>query len=236
MIEDCAHAIESEFRGRKAGTVGDYGCFSFYVTKNVATGEGGMVLSRDAEAIARIKQLALHGMSKDAWKRFGDEGYRHYDIVEAGFKYNMTDLSAALGLRQLARIENGWQRRRDIWARYLQELADLPIGLPAPAEPDTRHAFHLFTILVDEDRASMNRDSFIKGMTAHHIGVGVHYRALPEHAFYRERLGWSPEDVPHATAIGRQTVSLPLSTKLTDDDVGDVVEAVKRIFAGGGKA
>ena len=232
LIEDCAHAIESEFHGRKAGTVGDYGCFSFYVTKNVATGEGGMVLSKDADAIARIKQLALHGMSKDAWKRFGDDGYRHYDVVEAGFKYNMTDLSASLGLGQLARIETGWLRRQDIWARYMQELAGLPIGLPAPVEPDTRHAFHLFTILVDGERTGISRDTFLEAMTAHHIGIGVHYRAIPEHAFYRERLGWSPEDVPQATRIGRQTVSLPLSAKLTDDDVCDVIEAVKRILSG----
>jgi dTDP-4-amino-4,6-dideoxygalactose transaminase len=228
LIEDCAHAIESEYRGRKAGTVGDYGCFSFYATKNVATGEGGMVLCKDANAIARIKQLALHGMSKDAWKRFSDDGYRHYEVVEAGFKCNMMDLVAGLGLRQLARVENNWRRRRDIWARYMLELAGLPIGLPAPAEPDTRHAFHLFTILIDAERTGITRDSFLERMTAHNIGVGVHYRALPEHPFYRKRLGWSPGDVPHATRIGRQTVSLPLSPKLTDDDVADVVEAVKR--------
>jgi dTDP-4-amino-4,6-dideoxygalactose transaminase len=230
LIEDCAHAIETEFRGRKAGTVGDYGCFSFYVTKNVATGEGGMVLSKDADAIARIKQLALHGMSKDAWKRFGDEGYRHYDVVEAGFKYNMTDLSASLGLGQLARIETGWLRRREIWNRYQEELASFPISLPAPVAADTRHAFHLFTILIDEERAGMSRDSFLEAMTAHHIGIGVHYRAISDHAFYRKKLGWSSDDVPQATRIGRQTVSLPLSAKLTDEDVGDVIEAVKRIL------
>lgn len=233
LIEDCAHAIESEFRARKAGTVGDYGCFSFYATKNVATGEGGMVLCKEADAIARIKQLALHGMSKDAWKRFSDDGYRHYEVVEAGFKCNMMDLVAGLGLRQLARVENNWRRRREIWDRYMRELADLPIGLPAPAEPGTRHAYHLFTILIDEERAGISRDRFLECMNAHNIGIGVHYRALPEHAFYRERLRWSPEDVPQATRIGRQTVSLPLSPKLTGEDVADVVEAVKRSLGGG---
>ncbi len=228
LIEDCAHAIETEFHGRKAGTVGDYGCFSFYVTKNVATGEGGMVLTRDGDAIARIKMLALHGMSKDAWKRFGDEGYRHYQVVETGFKYNMMDLQAALGLHQLARVEESWRRRRAIWERYVDELSDLPIGLPAPPEPGTRHAHHLFTIRVDEARAGISRDRFLEAMTAQNVGVGVHYLALPEHPVYRERLGWSPDDVPIATRIGRETVSLPLSSKLTDEDAGDVVEAVRR--------
>jgi len=228
LVEDCAHAIETEFRGRKAGTVGDYGCFSFYVTKNVATGEGGMVLTRDAEAIARIKMLALHGMTKDAWKRFGDEGYRHYQVVETGFKYNMMDLQAALGIHQLARVERSWERRRAIWQRYVEDLSDLPIGLPAPPEPATRHAFHLFTVLIDEERCGVRRDRFLELMTAHNIGVGVHYLALPEHPVYRERLGWSPDEVPHATRIGRQTVSIPISSKLTDDEVGDVVEAVRR--------
>jgi dTDP-4-amino-4,6-dideoxygalactose transaminase len=231
LIEDCAHAVEAEFRGSKVGTVGDYGCFSFYVTKNVMTGEGGMVLARSAEAIAAIKRLALHGMSQDAWKRFSDDGYRHYEVVDAGFKYNMMDLQAALGLHQLARVEGGWQRRAEIWARYLRELSGLGIGLPGPPEPGTRHAFHLFTIMIDERPSGITRDGFLEQMTAHNIGVGVHYRALPEYAYYRERLGWDPEDVPHATRIGRQTVSLPLSPRLSDDDVGDVIEAVCRVLA-----
>jgi len=117
LIEDCAHAIETEYHGRHAGTFGSFGCFSFYVTKNVVTGEGGMVLAAREEDAARIKVLALHGMSKDAWKRFSDEGYRHYYVTECGYKYNMTDIQAALGIHQLARIEVNWARRRHIWAR-----------------------------------------------------------------------------------------------------------------------
>jgi dTDP-4-amino-4,6-dideoxygalactose transaminase len=229
LIEDCAHAIESEYHGRKTGTFGDFGCFSFYVTKNVVTGEGGMVLARREEDGARIKTLALHGMTKDAWKRFGDQGFRHYEVVEAGFKYNMMDLQAAIGLHQLARVEASWDRRQAIWQRYLDAFSDLPLGLPAPPEDGTRHAYHLFTIMVDEVRTGISRDAFLEAMTAQNIGVGVHYRSIPEHPYYQERFGWRPEDYPHAMRIGRQTVSLPLSPKLSDSDVEDVVDSVRRI-------
>ncbi len=232
LVEDCAHAIETTYRGRHAGTFGDFGCFSFYVTKNVATGEGGMVVARDEGRAARIKRLALHGMTADAWKRFSDEGYRHYLVREAGFKYNMMDLQAALGLHQLARVEENWRRREAVWRRYQEGFADLPLDLPAAPEPDTRHAHHLYTVLVDEARAGLGRDALLEAMTRENIGVGVHYLAIPEHPYYQEAYGWRPEEWPEATAIGRRTVSLPLSAKLTDGDVDDVVAALRKVTAG----
>jgi dTDP-4-amino-4,6-dideoxygalactose transaminase len=227
LIEDCAHAIETEYRGRKAGTFGDFGCFSFYVTKNVVTGEGGMVLARREEDLARVKILALHGMSKDAWKRFGDEGYKHYQVVEAGFKYNMMDIQAAIGIHQLQRIGSYWKRREEIWNRYIAAFQGLPVVLPSPPEPDTRHAYHLFTLLIGDGKEGLQRDSFLDAMTAHNIGVGVHYLSIPEHPYYRNTFGWKPEDYPHAMRIGRQTVSIPLSAKLTEEDVEDVIRAVR---------
>lgn len=230
IIEDCAHAIETEYKGRKAGTFGDFGCFSFYVTKNVVTGEGGMVIAKNEEDIARIKMLALHGMSRDAWKRFSDEGYKHYYVVECGFKYNMMDLQAAIGIHQLTRVERNWKRRQEIWQAYNNAFSDLSIGLPAPVEPDTRHAYHLYTILIDKEKTGISRDEFLNAMTANNIGVGVHYLSIPEHPFYQKTLGWKPEDYPNAMHMGRQTVSLPLSAKLADKDVGDVVEAVKGVL------
>lgn len=230
LVEDCAHAIETETHGRKAGSFGDFGCFSFYVTKNIITGEGGMVIAKREEDIARIKMLALHGMSKDAWKRFGDQGYKHYQVVECGFKYNMMDLQAAIGVHQLERIEAYWARRREIWQRYDEAFADLPVGLPAPTEPETRHAHHLYTLLIDEGRTRIGRDRFLQGMTRNNIGVGVHYLSIPEHPYYRERFGWHPEDYPNAMRIGRQTASIPLSAKLDDADVVDVIEAVRRLL------
>jgi dTDP-4-amino-4,6-dideoxygalactose transaminase len=230
LIEDCAHAIETEYHGRQAGCFGDFGCFSFYVTKNVITGEGGLILARKQEHAARLKVLALHGMSSDAWNRFGDSGYKHYLVTEAGFKYNMMDLQASLGLRQLDKVEAYWRRRGEIWARYMEELADLPLTLPAPVEENTRHAYHLFSVMVNENKTGISRDAFLTAMTREKIGVGVHYLSIPEHPFYQERFGWSPEDYPHARDIGRQTVSLPISAKLTDADVGDVIAAVRKIL------
>jgi dTDP-4-amino-4,6-dideoxygalactose transaminase len=230
IIEDCAHAIETEYQGQPAGTFGDFGCFSFYVTKNVITGEGGMVITRSEQDLARIKVLALHGLSKDAWKRFSDEGYRHYEVVASGFKYNMMDIQAAIGIHQLARVEQNWERRRQIWNRYDEAFRDLPITTPAAPAPRTRHACHLYTILVDEAATGISRDAFLEGMTAQNVGVGVHYLSVAEHPFYRESFGWQATDYPHAMQIGRQTVSLPLSAGLEDDDVADVIEAVERVI------
>jgi dTDP-4-amino-4,6-dideoxygalactose transaminase len=231
VVEDCAHAIETEYQGQKAGTMGDFGCFSFYATKNVATGEGGMIIAQSEEVVARSKILALHGMSKDAWRRFSDDGYKHYHVVECGFKYNMMDLQAAIGIHQLQRVEVNWLRRQAIWNQYQEAFADLPVTLPAPVEPDTRHAYHLYTILVDENRTGVSRDLFLEKMTRHKIGVGVHYLSVPEHPYYQERFGWQPEECPHAMQIGRQTVSLPLSPKLLNADVEAVITAVSDILA-----
>lgn len=226
VLEDCAHAIEAEYHGQKAGTFGDFGCFSFYVTKNVITGEGGMIVGCDTEHIARAKVLALHGMSKDAWHRFGDSGYKHYHVVEAGFKYNMMDIQAAIGIHQLARVEINWQRRRKIWQRYMEALADLPIELPAPVETGTRHAHHLFTIGIDEARCGIKRDDFLEAMNHCGIGTGVHYLSIPEHPYYQHRYSWKPEQWPNAMRVGRHTVSLPLSPKLSEEEVARVVDAL----------
>ena len=228
VIEDCAHAIETEYKGRKAGTFGDFGCFSFYVTKNIVTGEGGMVIAQKSDDIARIKTLALHGMSQDAWSRFSDSGYKHYFVTECGFKYNMMDIQAAIGIHQLKRVEPCWKRRETIWQNYNQAFKALPITIPESVEPHIRHAYHLYTVLIDEKESGISRDAFLSAMTAAKIGVGVHYLSIPEHPYYQETFGWKPEDYPHAMQIGRQTVSLPISAKLSDRDVEGVIEAVKQ--------
>jgi dTDP-4-amino-4,6-dideoxygalactose transaminase len=230
VIEDSAHSVEGLYKGKSTGTFGDFGAFSFYVTKNVITGEGGMVTTRHEEDAAKIKMLALHGLSRDAWKRFSDEGYKHYKVVECGYKYNMMDIQAALGIHQLARVEKNWKVRRKIWDCYMEAFSDLPVGLPAEPEPGTRHAHHLFTILIDQEKTGISRDRFLDAMTAENIGVGVHYLSLPEHPYYQQSLAWKPEDYPEAMRIGRQTVSLPISAGLRDEDVEDVVNAVSRII------
>ncbi|MBM4062859.1 MAG: DegT/DnrJ/EryC1/StrS family aminotransferase [Planctomycetes bacterium] len=227
VIEDCAHAIETEYRGQKAGTIGDLGVLSFYSTKNIVTGEGGMVLTRSPELARRIKVMGLHGMSADAWKRFSDDGYKHYDVEEIGFKYNMMDLQAAIGLHQITRVEPWWQRRWQIWQRYMSELADVPIGLPAGWPAHERHALHLFVLQVDQARCGLSRDELLMALHRLNIGTGVHYRSIPSLSVYQRRFGWQREDTPVATTIGDRALSLPLSPKLGDGDVGDVIAAVR---------
>jgi dTDP-4-amino-4,6-dideoxygalactose transaminase len=186
-----------------------------------------MVLAKREEDAANIKVLGLHGMSKDAWKRFSDEGYKHYQVVHAGFKYNMMDLQAAIGIHQLKRVEPYWKRREEIWREYDAAFADLPVETPAAPEPHTRHAYHLYTLMIEPGRAGIARDAFLTAMTKQNIGVGVHYLSIPEHPFYQTTYGWRPESFPHAMRLGRATVSLPISAKLSDDDVEDVIAAVR---------
>lgn len=230
VIEDCAHAIETQWYGRAAGTFGDFGCFSFYATKNVVTGEGGMILGRSEAHVARARVLALHGMSKDAWHRFGDKGYRHYQVVECGFKYNMMDLQAAIGIHQLARVEENWLKRRRIWTRYQEAFQNLPFSTPAEPEPESRHALHLFTLRLDAGIAGLERDAFLEQMNRRGIGTGVHYLSIPEHPIYQSRFGWRAEQWPVARDIGRVTVSLPLSARLNEADVDRVIEAVQDVM------
>ncbi|MFC1517253.1 DegT/DnrJ/EryC1/StrS family aminotransferase [Candidatus Margulisiibacteriota bacterium] len=229
VIEDAAHAIEAEYNGKKIGNIGDMTCFSFYVTKNLVTGEGGMVTTNSQEYADKIKMYGLHGMSRDAWKRFSDEGYKHYQVIFPGFKYNMMDIQGALGIHQLPRLEKYHKRRQEIWEKYDQAFKDLPVTLPAPEEKDTKHARHLYTLLIDIENAG-KRDDFLNKMTKENIGVGVHYVALHLHEYYQKHLGYKPGDFPEAEFVSERTVSLPLSAKLSDQDVDDVINAVKRIL------
>lgn len=230
VVEDCAHAIETEYHGKKAGTFGDIGCFSFYVTKNIVTGEGGMAITDNEEYANQIKILGLHGMSKDAWKRFSDSGYKHYQVMYAGFKYNMMDIQAAIGIHQLPRVDRYWQRRQEIWNHYNDAFADLPVFTPSAVESDTRHAYHLYTLMLDIDRLEISRDEFLDEMTKRNIGVGVHYIALHLHPYYQEALGCRKGDFRNAEWISKRTVSLPFSAKLSDEDMGDVIEAIRNIL------
>ncbi|HOL11168.1 MAG TPA: DegT/DnrJ/EryC1/StrS family aminotransferase, partial [Bacillota bacterium] len=231
VIEDCAHAIETEYHGKKAGTFGDLGCFSFYVTKNIITGEGGMVITNNDEYADKIKILGLHGMSKDAWKRFSDDGFKHYQVVYPGYKYNMMDLQAAIGINQLQRIEKYSKRRRYIWERYNQAFSDLPVITPALEEPNTRHALHLYTLLIDIDKTKLSRDQVLNKLHEEQIGTGVHYIALHLQPYYAETFGFRRGDFPNAEYISERTLSLPLSAKLSDEDVEDVIEAVRKVLA-----
>ena len=229
VIEDAAHALEGVYRGRKVGNISHMTCFSFYVNKNMTTGEGGMVTTNDPELAARIKMFGLHGMSRDAWKRFSDAGYKHYQVEYPGFKYNMMDLQAAIGLHQVPRIDAWLRRREEIWARYDEAFAELPVGRPAAAPDDQVHARHLYTLMVDEGTSGLSRDAFMGQMHERGIGTGCHYIGVHLHPYYQRAFGYTADDFPNATWISERTVSLPMTPFLSDDDVEDVVAAVREI-------
>lgn len=229
VIEDCAHAIEATIDGRHCGTLGDFGCFSFYATKNITTVEGGMVTCRDQALADRIAVLALHGMSKDARYRYSDDGFVHYDLYEPGFKHNLTDLAAALGLHQLERIDESWKRRHVLWEYYRAELSDLPLILPLPTPGNIRHALHLFTCLVDDRETRITRDEVLRGLHRLRIGCGVHYRAVHLLDYYRRTFP-DAGPFPNADYISERTFSIPLSPAVSDQDASDVVRALREVL------
>jgi dTDP-4-amino-4,6-dideoxygalactose transaminase len=225
VIEDAAHAIGAEWRGRRIGAFGNLTAFSFYVTKNISTIEGGALVTEDPEVAGEVERLALHGLSAGAWQRFSDSGFRHYEVVRPGFKYNMTDVQAALGLHQLPRLDAWIERRAQLWARYDELLAGVALETPPSPEPETRHARHLYQVRVGPD-APICRDELLDGLTARRIGVGVHYRGVHLHSFYRDKYGLAPSDFPVASSISDRTLSLPLGPNVTEADQDDVVQAL----------
>ena len=229
VIEDAAHAIETCYKGRKVGTIGDLTCFSFYVTKNIVTGEGGMVTTDNEEWADKLQVLALHGMNKGAWRRYSDKGFKHYEIVYPGYKYNMMDIQAAIGIHQLKRIDDYLKRRQVIWQRYDEALMDLPVIVPAPPEENTVHARHLYTLLLDLDRLHEARDTIQHDLYNENIGTGIHYISLHLHKYYAQTYNYRYGDFPNAEFISERTISLPLSAKLRDQDVEDVITAVRKV-------
>lgn len=228
LIEDAAHAIGASYRGEPVGSGSNSACFSFYATKNLTTGEGGM-LTGNGELIEKARTLSLHGMSREAWSRYAAGGKWAYDIVAPGFKYNMTDIQAALGIQQLKRFESMQQRRAEIVAQYDQAFG----GLESLQTPVTRnhvtHAWHLYVIRLNEDELSIDRNRFIEEVNARNIGTSVHFIPIHIHSFYAKKYGWKPEDFPVALSNYQRMLSLPLSAKMTDQDVADVIEAVTEV-------
>jgi dTDP-4-amino-4,6-dideoxygalactose transaminase len=230
VIEDAAHALEARYDGKKIGTIGHATCFSFYATKNVTTGEGGMVATDDEDCAHTIATYANHGMTKGAWKRYSEKEFKHYEIICPGYNYNMMDMQAAIGVHQLARVEQYLERREEIWQHYDVAFKDVPVITPAPAEPHIRHARHLYTLLLDGDSRTMDRDSFLQALHTENIGASIHYIVLSSHPYYREKFGYKKGDFPNAEYISERTISLPLSAKLSDEDVNDVIKAVKKVL------
>jgi dTDP-4-amino-4,6-dideoxygalactose transaminase len=225
VIEDAAHAIGAEWKGRKVGAFGNLTAFSFYPTKNITTIEGGALVTDDAELAERVERLALHGLSAGAWHRYSDTGFKHYEAVEPGYKFNMTDVEAAVGIHQLPRLDRWIEERAIRWERYDELLRVLPVSTPPPPEKGACHARHLYQVLVEPD-AAVTRDEVLDRLTAERIGTGVHYRGVHLHPYYRERYRLDPSAFPIATDISNRTLSLPLSPALTEADQNDVVRAL----------
>jgi dTDP-4-amino-4,6-dideoxygalactose transaminase len=229
VIEDAAHAIGAEWRGRRIGAFGNVTAFSFYVIKNISTIEGGALMT-DSEPVAEeVERLALHGLSLGAWQRFSDSGFKHCEVVRPGYKYNVTDVQAALGLRQLPRLDAWIDLRAELWGRYDELLDGLPLSTPPPPGLDTRHARHLYQVLVEPD-APIDRDHLLEELNERKIGTGVHYRGVHLHPYYRDRYDLVPEQFPVASAISERTLSLPLSPKVAEADQDDVVAAVRELL------
>jgi dTDP-4-amino-4,6-dideoxygalactose transaminase len=237
VVEDAAHSTEAWYRGRKIGTIGDITVFSFYVTKNLVTGDGGMLVTDNETWAQDIRIKRLHGLSRDAWKRYSEEGFQSYEVVTPGYKYNMMDIQAALGIHQLARLEENLRIREKHWKRYNEAFEDVDeIAIPSeilnePGYGLTRHARHLYTVLVDVDRLGISRLEFMNVMKSENIGTGIHFIALHLHAFYGKHLGYKRGDFPNAEFISDRTMSLPLSSRLREEDYRDVIKAVRKIVS-----
>lgn len=230
VIEDAAHALPAKYEGQLIGTLGDFTAFSFYATKNLTTAEGGM-LTGAPERIAEARLWSLHGMNRDAWKRYSSEGSWYYEVVLPGFKYNMTDIQAALGMVQLARLADFQARRRAIVAHYQAAFGSLD-ALQVPAErANVDHAWHLYTLRLNLDQLRLTRAQFIEELKARNIATSVHFIPIHLHPYYRDRYGWQPEDLPIAYAEYQRLVSLPLHPRLSDADVADVINAVYDVVA-----
>jgi dTDP-4-amino-4,6-dideoxygalactose transaminase len=236
MIDDAAHAFGAAVGATRIGNATDLTAFSFHAVKNITTGEGGMVTTNRADWAERIRVMALHGMSRDAWARYAGRGAAQYEVIEAGFKYNMMDLQAAIGLGQLARIDDLLARRRTIWHRYDQELADLPITRPAsvtrrdPDEAPPTHAHHLYTILVDHGLCGWTRDDLAAALRERGIATSVHFKALHLHRYYAERYGFRRGMFPNAEYVSDRTLSLPLSAGTDDADVERVITVLRELL------
>jgi len=233
IIEDAAHAFPTSYKRKMVGTLGDITCFSFYATKNITTGEGGMITTENEEYADRMRIMSLHGISKDAWKRYTAEGSWYYEIVAPGYKYNLTDIAAALGIAQLKKVDIFMKRRRqiaDIYNDAFQGLDELDLPLGSKEERGTTHSWHLYVIRLNLQRLQIDRNRFIEELKRKGIGTSVHFIPLHIHPYYRDAYGYRSEDFPVAYETYQRIISLPIYAKMTDQDVNRVIEAVMDII------
>jgi dTDP-4-amino-4,6-dideoxygalactose transaminase len=237
IVVDAAHAVETTYPDGSSGSGAGAACaaYSFYVTKNLTTAEGGMLVTDDPDLANDARVRSLHGLDNDAWNRYAGGRYRSYETVTPGFKYNMTDLQASLGLHQLARVNASHARRSELWDRYNDAFLDLD-GIEIPPvslqrERDRTHARHLYTLWFDWDALGLDREDAVEALASHGVGVGWHFRAVHLHRFYRERYAYGDGAFPVAERISRRTLSIPLSAALTDEQADRVIAAVRSLAA-----
>lgn len=229
VIEDAAHALPTIYKGRMIGAISDFTAYSFYATKTLATGEGGMLTTNNDEWADRARVMSLHGISKDAWKRYTAEGSWYYEIVAPGFKYNMTDVAAAMGLVQLSKLERMNARRVEIAAKYDEVFIKNPaLETPTKSE-DSTHPYHLYILRLNLEQLQIDRNEFINEMREANIGTSVHWIPLHMHPYYRETYDYQPEDYPVAYTEYKRIMSLPIYSAMSDQDVDDVIQAVTQI-------
>ncbi len=229
LIEDCAHSIEGKYKNKNLGTFGTFGCFSFYATKNLSIGEGGMLITSNKKLYDRARVLSLHGMDKAAWNRYGKQGYRHYDVSEIGYKYNLMDLLSVIGIIQLSNIKKNLQKRKKIWDLYVKNFKNFFRFSSSWNKKEIQHSYHLFNMFLNKKRDGISRDEAILILHKKKIGVGIHYRSVPEHSIYRKKFNWKLNDYPNAKKIGRETISLPLSPSLKKSEVLKVINVIKNL-------
>lgn len=231
VIEDAAHAIGTEYKGKRIGSVGDTQVFSFHPNKNMTTGEGGCVVTRDSALADQVARLRFHGMDRQAFNRYGKSGSQDYEIVLPGYKFNMADIQAALGIHQLNELEGFIARRNELAERYQEALSDWrEWSLPGRPDYEHKHAWHIYSPRINEDVTGMNRDEFMLAMKEKNIGTGLHYRAVHLYPYYRQALGFKPGDFPHAEEVCERIVSLPLFPSMTDADHDRVLDVMYSIF------
>lgn len=230
VVEDAAHALPTTYKGKIVGSISDITVYSFYVTKTIATGEGGMITTENKDYLSRMKTMRLHGINRDVFDRYtSDKPSWFYEVVEPGYKYNMTDVAASIGIHQLKKAQEFQQRRALIAEKYNQAFTDLPLNIPYVKRPEDTHAWHLYVLQLDLDAISVDRDKFIELMVEQGIGTSVHFIPLHLHPYWRDKYNYQADDFPVALDVFSRAVSLPIYPKMTDDDVDRVIEAVKTV-------
>lgn len=230
VIEDAAHAIGAKYRGRNVGAMSNFTSFSFYATKNITTGEGGAVCVKDKKAAEKIRMMGLHGMDRDAWKRYSKGGYWYYEVKYPGFKYNMTDIQASLGIHQIKKLDKFIAKREKMAQFYNKSFSDIPEIKTQATRNYVKHARHLYSIILDLEKLKIGRDEFFKAMDAENIGTSVHFIPVHLHPYYRDTFGFERGDYPNAEYIFDRIISLPLNPAMTNKDAEDVVKAVRKII------